>query len=84
MGQLGKTSVGQALVEAVSPLYHDLTERLTDAARRASRPAGAERLAEWMASDLSKLDLLIIQIDGLHIGNDLVLVAGARHRWERR
>src|SRR5947208_10626942 len=29
----------------------------------------------WMASDLSKLDLLVIQIDGLHIGNDLVLVA---------
>ena len=28
-----------------------------------------------MATDLSKLDLLIIQIDGLHIGNDLVLVA---------
>jgi hypothetical protein len=28
-----------------------------------------------MASDLSKLDLLAIQIDGLHIGNDLVLVA---------
>ena len=35
----------------------------------------AERLAEWMASDLSKLDLLVIQIDGLHIGDDLVLVA---------
>jgi putative transposase len=35
----------------------------------------AERQAEWMASDLSKLDLLIIQIDGLHIGNDLVLAA---------
>src|SRR5262252_5317715 len=31
----------------------------------------AERLAEWMASDLSKLDLLVTQIDGLHIGNDL-------------
>ena len=28
-----------------------------------------------MASDLSKLDLLVIQIDGLHVGNDLVLVA---------
>jgi putative transposase len=28
-----------------------------------------------MASDLSQLDLLVIQIDGLHIGNDLVLVA---------
>ena len=37
----------------------------------------AERLAEWMASDLSKLDLLVIQIDGLHIGNDLVLVAAS-------
>ena len=35
----------------------------------------SERMAEWMASDLSKLDLLIIQIDGLHIGNNLVLVA---------
>jgi putative transposase len=35
----------------------------------------AQRLAEWMASDLCKLDLLVIQIDGLHIGNDLVLVA---------
>jgi len=32
-------------------------------------------MAEWMASDLSRLDLLVIQIDGLHIGNDLVLVA---------
>jgi len=35
----------------------------------------AERMAEWMASDLSKLDLLVIQIDGLQIGHDLVLVA---------
>ena len=34
-----------------------------------------ERMAEWMASDLSTLDLLVIQIDGLHIGNDLVLIA---------
>ena len=44
------------------------------ASRRFVAPS-AERLAKWMASDLSKLDLLIIQIDGLHIGNDLVLVA---------
>ena len=28
-----------------------------------------------MASNLSKLDLLVIQIEGLHIGDDLVLVA---------
>jgi len=46
----------------------------------------AERMAAWMASDLSKLDLLAIQIDGLHIGEDLVLLAavgvdgeGAKH-----
>jgi putative transposase len=32
-------------------------------------------MTEWMASDLSQLDLLVIQIDGLHIGDDLVLVA---------
>jgi putative transposase len=35
----------------------------------------AERMAEWMAADLSKLDLLIIQIDGLHIEEDLILLA---------
>jgi putative transposase len=35
----------------------------------------AERPAEWTTSDPSKLDLLVIQIDGLHFGDDLVLVA---------
>src|SRR5438046_2775826 len=45
------------------------------AASRRFVALSAERLAEWMRSDLSKLDLLVIQIDGLHIGNDLVLVA---------
>ena len=45
------------------------------AASRRFVALSAERLAEWMASDLSKLDLLVIQIDGLHLGNDLVLVA---------
>ncbi|MGY3695836.1 hypothetical protein ACVIGA_005916 [Bradyrhizobium sp. USDA 3240] len=28
-----------------------------------------------MAADLSTLDLLVVQIDGLHLGDDLVLVA---------
>jgi putative transposase len=44
------------------------------AASRRFVALSADRLAEWMASDLSELDLLVIQIDGLHIGNDLVLV----------
>lgn len=35
----------------------------------------AERLKEWMAADLSKLDLLVIQIDGIHIKEDLMLLA---------
>src|SRR5712672_1795337 len=35
----------------------------------------AERVAEWMAADLSELDLLIIQIDGIHIEEDLTLLA---------
>jgi transposase-like protein len=45
------------------------------AASRRFVALSAERMAEWMASDLSQLDLLVIQIDGLYIGNDLVLVA---------
>jgi putative transposase len=35
----------------------------------------AARMREWMASDLSKLDLLVVQIDGIHMTDDLVLVA---------
>ena len=44
------------------------------------------KLQEWLASDLSALDLLAIQIDGRHIQEDLILVAavgidasGAKH-----
>ena len=33
------------------------------------------RMREWMASDLSKLDLLVVQIDGIHMTGELVLVA---------
>ena len=34
----------------------------------------AERMKAWMKADLSRLDLLIIQIDGMHIDDDLMLV----------
>lgn len=32
------------------------------------------KLTQWLASDLSQLDLLAIQIDGLHVTEDLILV----------
>jgi transposase-like protein len=35
----------------------------------------AERMKQWMAADLSNLDLLIIQIDGIHIDGDLMVLA---------
>jgi putative transposase len=35
----------------------------------------ASRMQEWMSSDLSKLDLLVVQIDGIHMTGELVLVA---------
>ncbi|MET4515360.1 transposase-like protein [Bradyrhizobium sp. I1.7.5] len=35
----------------------------------------AARLADLVAAYLSALDLLVVQIDGLHLGDDLVLVA---------
>src|SRR5712672_1193581 len=35
----------------------------------------AARMQKWMASDLSKLDLLVIQIDRIHMVEDLILVA---------
>lgn len=35
----------------------------------------AARLKEWMAADLSGLDLLVIQIDGIHMDEGMTLVA---------
>ena len=32
------------------------------------------RLAEWMATDLSQHDLLVIQIDGLHLDDSLLMI----------
>ena len=56
---------------------------VADQARRATTKSSVSRrfvalstakLKEWLAADLSALDLLVIQIDGLHVG-DHVLVA---------
>ena len=45
-----------------------------------------ERLSAWRTSDLSRLDLLVIQVHGLHVGDDLVrwlrwgsISTGAKH-----
>jgi transposase-like protein len=35
----------------------------------------AARLREWLAADLCGLDLLVVQIDGIHIAEHLILVA---------
>jgi putative transposase len=49
--------------------------RSKSAASRRFVALSAEHMAEWMASDLSPLDLLAIQIDGIHIKEELLLVA---------
>ena len=35
----------------------------------------AARMKEWMSADLSGLDIMVVQIDGIHISEHLVLVA---------
>ena len=45
------------------------------AASRRFVALSSDRLAELMAADLSNLDLLVIQIDGLHVTKELVLLA---------
>src|SRR6516225_7579968 len=45
------------------------------AASRQFVALSAERMKEWMASDVSGLDILVVQIDGIHIAEHLVLVA---------
>jgi putative transposase len=45
------------------------------AASRRFVALSAERMKEWMGADLAQLDLLVIQIDGIHIAEDLTLLA---------
>jgi putative transposase len=45
------------------------------AASRRFAALSAERMKAWMSADLSRLDLLVLQIDGVHIREDLVLLA---------
>ena len=45
------------------------------AASRRFVALSAGRMKEWMASDLSGLDLLVVQIDGIHLDENLILVA---------
>jgi putative transposase len=54
------------------------------AASRRFVALSAERLAEWMASDLSKLDLVIIQIDGPAYRQRAGTGRRPRHRRERQ
>lgn len=56
------------------------------AASRRFVALSAERMAAWLAQDLSGLDLLAVQIDGIHLADELLLVAavgidgeGAKH-----
>src|SRR4030095_16101493 len=45
------------------------------AASRRFVALSAARMKAWMGSDLSGLDLMVVQIDGIHITEHLVLVA---------
>jgi putative transposase len=85
---LGEWAMNQMLIN-VSTRKFQRSVRLPDEGVPAPKGAGlsksaasrhfvalsAARLKEWMASDLSGLDLLVIQIDGIHMNEDMTLVA---------
>src|SRR5271165_2995494 len=85
---LGKWAMNQMLIN-VSTRKFQRSMRLPEGGVPAPKGAGlsrsaasrhfvalsAARLKEWMASDLSGLDLLVIQIDGIHMDEDMTLVA---------
>src|SRR5664280_576864 len=85
---LGKWSMNQMLINVATRKYAR-SVRLPGGDVPASAGAGlsksavsrrfvalsAARMKEWMASDLSGLDLLVIQIDGIHMDEDMILVA---------
>jgi putative transposase len=76
---LGKWAINQMLINVATRKFAR-SVRLPegDVSAPASRrfvALSAQRMKDWMASDLSGLDLLVIQIDGIHMDEDLILVA---------
>jgi putative transposase len=85
---LGKWAMNQMLIN-VSTRKFQRSVRLPEGGVPARRGSGlsksaasrhfvalsAARLKEWMARDLSGLELLVIQIDGVHMDEDMTLVA---------
>ena len=85
---LGKWAMNQMLIN-VSTRKFQRSVRLPDGGVPARKGSGlsksaasrhfvalsAARLKEWMARDLSDLELLVIQIDGVHMDEDMTLVA---------
>jgi len=85
---LGKWAMNQMLIN-VSTRKFKRSMRLPEGGVPAPKGAGlsksaasrrfvalsAARLKQWMASDLSGFDLLVIQIDGIHMDEDMTLVA---------
>jgi len=67
-----KRSVRLAEGEVPAPKGSGLSK---SAASRRFVALSAARLKEWMARDLSGLGLLVIQIDGIHMDEDMTLVA---------
>lgn len=57
----------------VSSIKGDSTSK--SAVSRKFVALSSAKLKDWLATDLSKLDLLVIQIDGLQVSKDLILVA---------
>ena len=67
--------LGRAVRLPESPLRQEKGDGTSkSAASRHFVALSTEKLEEWLASDLPKLDLVAIQIDGLHVAEEIVLV----------
>jgi transposase-like protein len=85
---LGKWAMNQMLINVATRKFAR-SVRLPEGDVPAAKGAGLSKSAasrrfvalsaagmrRWLASDLSGLDLLVIQIDGIHMDEDLILVA---------
>jgi hypothetical protein len=73
----GHQGPGRSFAQHPAPNGFGLSK---SAASRRFVALSAARLKEWMARDLSGLGLLVIQIDGIHMDEDMTLVAMMKRR----
>ena len=76
----------RSYARSLEPVPDELATRGTSksAVSRRFVAATEQQMAEWLGRDLSAIDLVVLMVDGVYVGDDHVMLVGARLRRARQ